>query len=425
MNEFEEAELGRRDEFEELRQVRNIPAPSRRKPEHPKGFEPGVRWDGASGEIITGPRADDLDEDSPIWAELIADWNIDPSKVEIVPPIEFRGWDGAIGGGETKRFKYYKARIRGRRAHVDQVDIDELIREIKRRKPLKANLKDTGNTVIDNAISRAMFVGLSDWQVGKGESDGSQGTVSRILDSLDRLVARIRHLAKTSQKVDVVYLVGLGDLIEGCMGHYSMQTFQIDLDRREQTRVVRRLILKYIDALLGLVDRIVCVAVPGNHGENRNGDGKAYTTFTDNDDLAVFESVAEILDANPERYSSVSVMLADGLSATVDMAGVLVGIAHMHQGRQGSWPQQKVENWWAGHALGRSHVADADILVTAHYHHFMCSESTGRTWFQVPAQDPGSAWFREGTGRHSPSGMLTFCVGLGYGARKWGDLAIL
>jgi len=37
---------------------------------------------------------------------------------------------------------------------------------------------------------------------------------------------------------------------------------------------------------------MVVGAVPGNHGESRRG-SKAFTTFEDNDDLAVFEQVAE------------------------------------------------------------------------------------------------------------------------------------
>ena len=394
--------------------------------DHPKGWEPGITWNPSRG---TGTISAVMDSDAtePIWRELIADWGLDPKYVGIVEgTLQVRGWDMNVSEGRgddrirsVRRMKYYKATLTAlSRAH-DRADVDALCADIARRKPLK-------NVTVAEGANRSLIVALSDFQIGKGEGDGSEGTVKRILDSLDALVAHVRTLGKAGRPVDTVYLCGLGDLIEQCAGHYAMQAFQVDLDRREQMRVVRRLLMKYIDALLPLVDRIVCVAVPGNHGENRNSSGKAFTTFTDNDDLAVFDGIAEAMASNPERYAKVSVMCADTLSTTFEAAGVVVAITHMHQSKGGGTIQQRVLKWWAGHALGRGQVHDADILMTAHYHHLVIDESCGRTWIQCPAQDPGSAWFTEGTGQHSPTGLLAYCVSdEHYGARKWGDMVLL
>lgn len=386
--------------------------------QHPQGWEPGVTWDPTTGSgSLTATIDDELTEG--IWRELIADWGLDPKYVGIVEgSVQVRGWDAPIGNGEVRRMKYYRATLCAlSRAH-DRADVDELIADIAKRRPVK-------KTATVEGANRALIVCLSDFQVGKGEGDGSAGTVERILASLDSLVAHVKHLRRVGRPVDSVYLCGLGDLVEQCDGHYAMQTFQTDLDRREQMKVVRRLLLKYVDALLPLTERIVLVAVPGNHGENRKA-GKAFTTFTDNDDLAVFDGIAEVTASNPERYGNVTTMIADTLSTTFDAAGVIVGITHMHQGRKGGTIQQKVMNWWAGHALGRGRVHDADVLVTAHYHHLVVDESCGRTWFQCPAQDPGSAWFTEATGQHSATGLLVFSVSdEHYGARKWGDMAVL
>lgn len=410
--------------------VASNPPPDRgatRIHEHPKGWEPGVSWDPTSGRGHITATAMDEEITAGIWKELIADWGLDPKYIGIVEgTVQVRGWDMNVSEGtgdnrfrSVRRMKYYRATLTALSHAHDRADVDALITDIARRKPLARKLET-------DAANRALIVGLSDFQVGKGEGDGSAGTVQRILDSLDNLVAHVRTLHKARRPVDTVYLCGLGDLVEQCSGHYAMQAFQVDLDRREQMRVVRRLLLKYVDALLPLVDRVVLVAIPGNHGENRNSDGKAYTTFTDNDDLAVFDGIAEVAHANPERYGRVSVMIADTLSTTFEAAGVVIGITHMHQGRRGGTVQQKVLNWWAGHALGRGRVHDADILITGHYHHLVIDESCGRTWFQCPAQDPGSAWFTEATGQHSATGMLAFCVSdEHYGARKWGDMVIL
>jgi hypothetical protein len=396
--------------------VTTVPERTAARPSHPSGWEPGIAWDGTAGTLTTAPL--DREPDPALWKELIADWDLNPDTVEIVGPVQFRGWDSNVGGGVIKRMRYYRASVQLRESTIDRADVDALIAEIGKRKKRKkvTTVTDTGHSLI---------VLLSDWQVGKGEADGSAGSVDRIIAALDGLVDRLAEFKRLGRMPETVYLCGLGDLVEGCSGHYAMQSFQTDLDRREQARVVRRLILRYVDTIAALVPRLVCVAVPGNHGENRNASGKAYTTFTDNDDLAVFEQVAEILAANDERYGHCSVMLADSLSTAFDASGAVIGLAHMHQGRSGANPKQKVENWWKGHTMGRGLVGDADILCTGHYHHLLVSEALGRTWVQAPALDPGSAWYEEATGQHSPPGLLTFSVGECHGPRKWDDMKVL
>lgn len=385
----------------------------------PSGWEPGVRWsnDTASGTIVTGDL--EREPDAALWDEIIADWSFDPNAMEIIDgSIELIGWDSPIKGtDQSQRLRRYKAKFRKRAAGVDRVDIDALCAMIVRRKPRKI-------AAIDDP-ERALVVLASDWQVGKGEGDGSPGTVDRICVSMDRVVARLRQLKRIGRPVDVVYLVGLGDLVEQCSGHYPSQQFTTDLNRREQMRVVRRLLVQFVDAVAGCDVAVVLTGVAGNHGENRGQAGKAYTTVDDNDDLAVIEQVAEVLASNPARYGGVSTFLPSELSMCLDVAGVPIGFAHGHQAGSGSNPQAKIEKWWTGQVMGMQAVADARILNTGHYHHLLISESTGRTHMQAPAMDPGSAWWTSATGQSSPAGMLTYAVGLAYGPRCWGDLEVL
>jgi hypothetical protein len=395
-------------------------APPERKPAEvnvPAGWEPGVRWsnDTGTGTIVTGDL--DREPDAALWDEIIRDWQFDPEVMEIIDgSIELIGWDSPIKGTATsQRLRRYKARFRQRTNRVDRVDIDALCAMIVRRRPRKLAAVD--------APGRALVVLASDWQVGKGEGDGTNGTVDRIAASMDRVVHRLRELKRIGRPVDVVYLVGLGDLVEQCSGHYPSQQFTTDLTRREQMRVVRRLLIQFVDAICGDY-AVVLTGVAGNHGENRNGAGKAYTTVDDNDDLAVIEQVAEIMAANPQRYGGVSTFLPSELSMCLDVAGVPIGFAHGHQAGNGSNPQAKIEKWWTGQIVGYQAVADARILNTGHYHHLLISESTGRTHMQAPAMDPGSAWWTSATGQSSPAGMLTYCAGLSY-PRGWGDLELL
>lgn len=386
-------------------------------PSLPAGWEPGVRWSAkdAAGTIITGDL--ESEPDAALWAEIIRDWQFDPEVMEIVDgSIELIGWDSPIKGTDrSQRLRRYKAKFRQRAQRGDRVDVDALCRMVEKRKARKVHTIDTAE--------RALVVVCSDWQVGKGEGDGTEGTVGRICASLDRLMAHLRNLRRIGRGVDAVYLVGLGDLVEQCSGHYASQTYTTDLNRREQMRVVRRLLLQFVDALCAVYP-VVLTGVAGNHGENRNGAGKAYTTPDDNDDLAVIEQVAEVLAANPERYGHVSTFLPTELSMCLDIAGVPIGFCHGHQAGNSGSPGAKLEKWWSGQIVGGQAVADARILVTGHYHHLLLSESTGRTHMQAPAMDPGSAWFTNSTGQSSPAGMLTFVADAST-VRGWHSLEVL
>ena len=397
-----------------------VPEPPERTPrrmDHPKGWEPGVAWDPTtgSGEIVV---QSDRDPDPAIWDHLIADWGLDPTRCTVVPgSVQIRAWDMNVGDGEIKRMKYYRATIVGRTASVDRPDVEALCAEVMKRKPRKP---------VTVEYDRALIVCLSDTQIGKGEGDGTAGTVERLMVARDRLIQQIKELKRVGRPTGTIYLVGMGDIVEACSGHYASQTFTVDLDRAQQMRLARRVILQYVDAIVDLAPRIVLAAVPGNHGENRL-DGKSYTNVaTDNDDLTVFETVGEILAANPERYGHVTVYIAQDYTMALDVEGMVVAFTHGHTARKSGHAAAVMEDWWRGQVMGRQKVADADILVSGHRHHLVVSESTGRTFLQCPAMDPGSDWYTAATGNHSPSGMLTFCVGReSYPTRGWGDLCVL
>ena len=386
-------------------------AETRPRKTHPKGWEPGVAWNGDQGTLTTAPM--DGEPAAGIWLELIADWGLDPTTTEVVEgSVQVRAWDTHDG----RRLRYYRATIQRTSSTNDSADIEALCRLVEKRRPVKSATTDA---------PRGILCCLSDWQLGKGEGGGTPATVERILRAADELVARVKEVSKAGRPPATIYLVGLGDLVEQCSGHYPSQAFTTDLDRRSQMRLARRLILHYVDSVLSLAPRIVLAAVPGNHVENRNSSGKAYTTATDNDDLAVFEGVAEILAANPDRYGHVHTVLAEAPTLVLDIAGVPVAFAHGHKANGGGHPAAKLEGWWKGQVMGRQPVADAAILITGHFHHLIVSETTGRTFMQVPAMDGGSEWWTDQTGQNSAAGTLCLGIGEGYGARGWGDLVVL
>jgi hypothetical protein len=104
-----------------------------------------------------------------------------------VDSVQIRAWDQAIGNGETARMRHYRATLRAvDQSPTDRADVDALCRQIAKRKPMPPRIAtDTPRSLVAN---------LADWQVGKGEGDGSTGTVDRILAALDSLDARSRAI---------------------------------------------------------------------------------------------------------------------------------------------------------------------------------------------------------------------------------------
>lgn len=413
--------------IESLRKLRETTDPRRaeqvfraEKAQHPAGWEPGVAMEGNFGSLIVSVPTPEPPKD---WSDLLAIWDLDPEVFEVVEPVEYRAWDAnlgrdAEGNACVQRFYYYKARVQRIGMVSPEVqDVAELIADVKRYKPRKPR------SLTDE--TSAFVVALADWQLGKADGDGTLGSVERILSMIDSVEQRIRLLRKLGRKMGTCYIFGIGDLFENCDGHYDIQTFTVELDRRDQIKVGRRLLIEAIKRWSTYFERVVVSGVAGNHGENRK-DGKAFTTLADNDDVAVFEQVHDALIEN-SAFDHVSFAIPDDrLEVVLDVAGVSLGIAHSHQAKtSGAMPQMKVWNWWKGQMAGRQPAGDADILITGHFHHFSCVEWGPRTHFQCPAMDGGSDWFRNMTGADGTPGTITMVVGQDVAARGWTDLEIV
>jgi predicted phosphodiesterase len=370
-----------RDEFTKAVQAQEELTARKRK------WIPGVEWLGSEGTITT-----DAVVGEPEWADILRKWDLDPDEFQIVEPVLFNSW----GGEEGVNNRQFKAKV-VRRVH-SKPDIEPLISAALRHKPKKR--KYEGSAVLN--------VVLADWQIGKADHGGVEETLSRIVAARDALIDRARELRKIGRPIASLNVLWTGDSIEGCLGHYPSQTFSVELDRREQVKITRRLLTDSLQAWSKHFEEITVAAVAGNHGENRNG-GKGFTGVQDNDDLAIVEQVAEILAANPDAFGHVRFAVArDALTLTVPAAGWIVGITHGHIASRGSNVEQKLQRWWEGQAAGRQPIGDADILITGHYHHLRIADWGGCLWLQAPAMEGGSEWWRLATGQLSQIGTLTF-----------------
>ncbi len=373
--------MGLRSEFTKtVQQVEELTARKRM-------WTPGVEWLGSEGTITTGAITND-----PAWEDVLRKWDLDPAEYQVVEPVLFNSW----GGEDGLTNRQFKAKVI-RRVHA-QPDLEPLIAQAMRHKPKKRSY--TGGDV--------MTVVLADWQIGKADHGGVEGTIERIIDRRDAVIERARDLRKIGREVSSLNVLWVGDSIEGCLGHYPSQTFAVELDRRDQVKVTRRLLTDSLQAWSKHFEQITVAAVGGNHGENRSS-GKAFTGVQDNDDLAIVEQVAEILGANPDAFGHVRFAVArDALTLTIPSAGWVIGITHGHVAFRGANTEDKIRRWWEGQAAGRQPIGDSDILVTGHYHHLRVADWGGCMWLQAPALEGGSEWWRVSTGQTSQIGMLTF-----------------
>ena len=356
-------------------------------------WTPGVTWMGDEGTITTPPVEGEV---HPDWSGVLKMWGLDPEHFAVVEPVLFNVWGDTLGVLNRQ----WKGKV-VRKGRQETADIESLIAEIKKHKPRERK------EIVGGA---SLVVCASDWQVGKRDGDGLKGLVGRWLQAIDDVEFRLKELKKLGRPIDSITVLCLGDLVEGCDGHYDIQTFTVEVDRRDQVKIARRLLRDALIRWSRVVPSITVAAIGGNHGENRKN-GKAFTTLGDNDDVALVESVAEIFQANPEAYGHIKFAIpTDELSLTLEVHGQIIGITHGHLARSGQGVEGKLRRWIADQTLGRQKIGDCDILVTGHYHSFKLADWGGVKWIQAPALDGGSVWWRQSTGEIADVGVLTFLV---------------
>jgi len=368
---------------------------------------PGIEWKGDEGEVTTLPMEGEI---APDWSGVLRMWGLDPEFFAVVEPVLFNVWGDPLGA-LNRQWKGKVVRIQDAKTDYN---IDILKEEIKKHKRNKTQVM-YGDGVFN--------VVLADWQMGKNEGGGTPVTAQRVLNAITAVLSRVEELKRLKRPLGTLQIIWTGDSVEGCLGHYEMQTFSVDLDRRGQVNAVRTLLLEAIRQWAPHFEKVRIVAVGGNHGENRSKSGKAFTTLADNDDLAVIDQIKDALEFNPEAYGHVETIIApDHLSLTVETAGWILGLTHGHTARASGTAEQKLKGWLSRMALGRQPIGECDILVTGHYHHLRQADWGSVHWIQAPALDGGSEWFRLTTGEHSQPGVLTFAT---YPEVKVKDLQIL
>ena len=396
----------------DLKDLDDLIEARRDRPQHPAGWAPGFEWDGQAGTLTTPP----LESEPSDWDGLLAELGA-PSFLTVDPTasVAFTSWDGwrrdADGPAVSAVQRSFRCRLTKRSAET--FAYPELAAHIRNRKRAKVT-PPTGD--------RWLVLPVADLQTGKRSGGGLRGLTDRVKAVEANLVAYVAGLRRAGVTLAGCAVVGMGDIVEGCgNSHYSYQGSDVVAGRRDQIKASKDLVWSIVDTVAPLFEQVLLTAVAGNHGEQRGAGGAITNPLQDNDDLLVFEWVADALAGNP-RYDHVQARFPDDqLATSFDLAGTIVGFTHGHQFDRGAGlPVAKAIRWWEKQQMGRQPVADCDVLVYAHFHHPVVVEWSRARWLvQCPTIDGGSAYFEQGMGVSSSPGMACFVTGAGSYVDHW------
>lgn len=366
----------------------------------PKGWEARVEFDGESGEVVSTPQTNSKLTD---FTSILKEFDIDPEEFEVEGSIKFSTWQVYDGTRRTS----YKFNIR--KKTVETFDLPSLVAETKASAGLIVHDRQAiPPAELKKKSDRTLVVPFSDLQAGKVGSRGdSQALIERVLEKKEKLAQYI----KEQNCSEALFLDG-GDVVES-FENTAQQGFTNDLSIMQQLDLAGTLEQEFISLLAATHDKVVVGGVPSNHGAWRKGKD-VLGRPTDDWGLFLLNQIQKAYRLAPEAYGHVEFQYPGewekGLCIPVQ--GLDIGLVH---GEDSSLAQ--MENWWAKQVHGNSPIADADILITAHYHTLGLKPS-GRSrkngkqkyWIATPTLDNGSDWWANKTGSDSDPGLMAFVI---------------
>lgn len=361
----------------------------------PEAWRPRSEIGTDGGFIVSTPRADG---NTPGAEEILIEAKLDPSEWVVVSHRRSR-WQTFNGDWlESFRVNVVPADVK----KGPDYDLEQLLSVIVNWSPTEV-VKASGDLTAVYSIG--------DTQYGK---DDTPQIIERVLKSINQSVDHHKYLM-SKYGINQIALPQLGDCVEGMTSQKGKVMGRHDIGVSEQVRVGRRMLLAQIKALAPLADKIIVPVVPGNHDEVQRFLVSRPEDSWQIDIVAQVEDICKenefLRDRVEFRYPA-----ADDSTLTVNLSGVMYGMAHGHQSRD-------MVKWWQGQVMGRCSVADADILNVGHYHHYRAQSVGPRLFIQNPSMDNGSAWFRDKSGLDSAPGIISLLLGEGIDPRR--ELVVL
>jgi hypothetical protein len=339
------------------------------------------------------------------WDAVFLKFNLNPADFVIVDDtVRCSTWQQskALEDGTRDVVQLYSYRARFARKTVGATDLAELTKSLRAWKPAAPVTRRAhpGTPV-------TMFVGWADWQLGKGEGDGTKGTTARVLESFEKTAERIENLRSQGINIERLLLANMGDHTEAVTGHYTSQTYSVDLNQRDQLNLAIELNLTGIKALAPLVPHVTYAACLCNHGQWQRLGGKQFTDDADNSTGFIGDTLKTVCDLHPALSHMDWIVPRDEMITTGTFSGVNVAMGHGHKigGNE--------ENWLAKQTQWLQTTKDfrPQIWATAHRHTAALEDFGAYHRIQCTTNDPGSKSFTDGTGKFSTRGTTTFLIG--------------
>lgn len=259
-------------------------------------------------------------------------------------------------------------------------------------------------SVVRRANGRGRVLLFADLQVGKTDH---RGGTAEFLQRMACVRAELDAELKANP-VERILIADLGDGIEG-FNSTASEMFTNDRSLPEQLDLYATELYEMVKvaARHAPVDVLV---VPSNHASWRAG---KQSLGRPSDDFGIY------VHKQVEKLTQVA-----GLDVTFNYPGIFdetitvsfvgrrIGATHGHQAGPSSFP-----TWFAKQMSGGGPLADAEIVISGHYHSFMVQQlgrltsGLARWWVQATCLDNGSSWWKNAGGMgDSDAGMTTFLV---------------
>ena len=358
------------------------------------------------GEFRTKPREvnQEAPEPEPEEAALLAEFDLDPAVWTIVSARKSQ-WQSGDKWLEARKVSF---RRREQTTTIEAADVEDIMSRYMVTRPWPRR----------NVSERILMVPAGDLQLGKPDGGGSAATIERFCRITDDIAGVVASEGFNTSLI----LPWMGDCIEGMVSQRGRLVATLDLTITQQVRAYRRLMMHQIAMLAPLAIKVLIPVLPGNHDE----------TFRDqimpvHDSWAIegASAVADWMSGRPE-YAHVEFVFPDPneLGITLNVGtDETPHVVSFHHGHSASTPAGIIP-WWTKQSHGRQHAGNADLLVTAHFHHLRVEHSGGnRTWLQIPALDGGSDWYRHRSGENGVTGMVSVELTPGRG-QGWRHLTV-
>lgn len=366
------------------------------------------------------------------FAEVYRQAGLDPEDYRIVnDTVRFSTWQqsarSANGDRDTVQLFAYRAqfqKITGMDLHTQSV-VEDLAQHLKTTP--KAPRRSPGLGLGEPCTYTVMF---SDWQFGKPavrEQDlahgatGVEQTSWRIQRAVEASQERIKNLRRIGRNIESVALLHMGDPTEHVANSYDSQTYEIELNLKQQMEVALRHMVWSADELLPLsAEDPHMLFVLCNHGQlARQGTKTNITDDSDNVQNHLAELQRDYI-VGP-KYPNVQWYIPDQeMITTATFSGVNIAAAHGHKirGKEETWLLQQTAN------LSAHRGFRPRLWLTAHRHSQDLLDLGSVHRVQAATADGGSKWFTDSSGIYSTPGTTTLLIG-NHDERGFSDLELL